>query len=50
LAAVVSAVTREGVGVPHGVDLTWEEYATNKQLGTGKAHISTFVVRARRRG
>jgi hypothetical protein len=45
LATIVSAVTREGVGVPHGVDLTWEDYATNKQLGAGKAQISTFAVR-----
>lgn len=45
LATVLSAVTREGVGLPDGVDLTWEDYATNKKLGEGKAQISTFVVR-----
>jgi hypothetical protein len=45
LAAVVSAVTHEAVGKPREVELTWEEYASNKRLGAGKAHISTFVVR-----
>ncbi len=45
LATVASAVTHEGVGIPHGVTLTWEEYATHKRLGAGKAHISTFVIR-----
>jgi hypothetical protein len=45
LATVVSAVTHEAVGIPHGVKLTWEDYASNKRLGAGKAHISTFVVR-----
>lgn len=46
LATIVSAVTREGVGVPDGVDVSWEEYASNKRLRAGKAHISTFVARA----
>jgi hypothetical protein len=46
LAAVVSAVTKEAVGKPSGVELTWEEYASNKPLGAGKAQISTFVARA----
>jgi hypothetical protein len=45
LATVVSAVTREAVGKPRGVELTWEEFASNKRLGAGKAHISTFVVK-----
>lgn len=45
LATVVSAVTNEGVGIPDGVNLTWEEYGTNKRLGAGKAQISKFVVR-----
>jgi hypothetical protein len=44
LATVASAVTREGVGVPEGVKLKWEDIATNKRLGAGKAHISTFVI------
>lgn len=44
LATVVSAVTREAVGKPDGVELTWEELASNKRLDAGKAHISTFVV------
>src|SRR6059036_102474 len=37
LATVVSAVTREAVGKPSGVELTWEELASNKRLGAGKA-------------
>lgn len=45
LATVVSAVTREGVGIPHGVDLIWEDYGSNKALGPGRTQISTFVVR-----
>lgn len=45
LATVVAAVHHEAVGIPDGVKLTWEDYATNKGLGAGKAHISTFVVR-----
>ena len=44
LATIVSSVTNEGVGIPHGVELKWEDYATHKRLGAGKAHISTFVV------
>lgn len=46
LATVVSSVTKEAIGKPNGVELTWEEYASRKLLGAGKAHISTFVVRA----
>jgi hypothetical protein len=46
LAAVVSAVTHEGVGVPEGINLTWEDIATNKPLGPGRQQISTFRVRA----
>lgn len=48
LTTFVSSVTHEGVGVPDGVDLTWEDIATNKRLGAGKAQISKFVVRAER--
>lgn len=46
LATVVSAVTREAVGKPLAVELDWQEHASGKQLSAGKAHISTFVVRA----
>jgi hypothetical protein len=46
LATVVSAVNKEGVGLPDGVELSWEDYATHKRLGAGKAQISTFVLRA----
>lgn len=45
LTTFVSSVTNEGVGLPHGAELTWEDFATNKRLGAGKAQISTFVVR-----
>lgn len=45
LTTFVSSVTREGVGLPHGVELDWKDIATNKRLGAGKAQISTFVVR-----
>ena len=45
LATVVSAVTREAVGKPDGVELTWVDYATNKRLEAGRTPISTFVVR-----
>jgi hypothetical protein len=44
LATVVSSVAHEGVGIPDGVKLTWNEIATNKRLGAGKAHISTFTI------
>lgn len=46
LTTFVSAVTKEGVGVPKGVELIWEDIATNKRLGAGKAQISTFIVRS----
>lgn len=46
LSTVVSAVTREGVGIPEGVNLQWEDYGTHKELGEGRRQISTFVVRA----
>ena len=45
LATVVNAITNEAVGIPDGVKLTWEEYASHKLLGAGKAHISTFVAK-----
>lgn len=44
LATIVCSVTNEGAGIPHEAELTWEDYATHKRLGAGKAHISTFVV------
>ena len=46
LATIVSAVTREGVGIPDGVKLTWMDPATNKRLGAGRAQISTFTARS----
>ena len=44
LATFASAVINEGVGLPDGVDLKWDEVGTDKHLGAGKAHVSTFVV------
>ena len=46
LSTVASAVTREGVGIPEGVHLEWDEYGTHKELGEGRRQISTFLVRA----
>jgi len=44
LAAFASAVTNEGVGVPDGVNLSWEEFGTDKHLGPGKTYVSTLVA------
>jgi len=46
LSTVASAVTQEGVGIPEGVDLKWDDPASHKELGEGRQQISTFVVRA----
>ena len=46
LSTVASAVTREGVGIPDGVRLKWDDYGTPKELGEGRRQISTFVARA----
>jgi hypothetical protein len=46
LSTVASAVTREGVGIPDGVKLKWDDYGTHKELGAGRRQISTFVVHA----
>jgi hypothetical protein len=46
LSTVASAVTREGVGIPEGVKLKWDDYGTHKELGEGRQQISTFVIRA----
>jgi len=46
LSTVASAITREGVGIPEGVNLKWDNYGTHKELGGGRQQISTFVVRA----
>jgi hypothetical protein len=44
LATIVSAVHHEGVGLSTGVDVTWEEHGTDKPLGSGETHISTFTA------
>ena len=46
LATVVGAVQHEGVGSPDGVTITWQQYATNRPLGSGQTHVSTFTVTA----
>lgn len=50
LATVVSAVHHEAIGVPEGVEARWEMSATNRPLGSGKTHISTFVAFAEAEG
>jgi len=44
LATVASAVQHEGVGVPKGVGINWQKYATNQPLGSGETHVSTFTA------
>ena len=44
LTAFVAAVGFEGVGVPDGVKVTWNRYGTNRELGDGDTHVSTFVA------
>ena len=44
LTTLATAVRHEGVGVPDGVSITWQKHATNKPLGSGETHISTFTA------
>lgn len=44
LATIVSAVVREGVGVATGVSITWQRYGTDRPLGSGETHVSTFTA------
>jgi hypothetical protein len=44
LATVASAVEHEGVGTPEGVTITWHKYGTNRPLGSGETHVSTFTA------
>jgi hypothetical protein len=44
LATFATAVVHEGVGVPDGARIEWEEYGSEKRLATGRTHVSTFVV------
>ena len=44
LTTVASAVQHEGVGVPGGVNITWEKPATGSTLGRGETHVSTFTA------
>ena len=44
LATVVSAVHREGVGTQTGVNISWQKHGTNRPLGSGETHVSTFTA------
>ncbi len=44
LATIASAVVHEGVGVPEGVDIAWQKYGTDRPLGSGETHVSTFTA------
>jgi hypothetical protein len=44
LATFASAVVHEGVGVPDGARIEWEEHGSEKRLAAGRTHVSTFVV------
>jgi hypothetical protein len=44
LTTLASAVMREGVGTPEGVSITWQQYGTNRPLGSGETHVSTFTA------
>lgn len=44
LATIASAVQHEGVGTPTGVTITWQRYGTNRPLGSGETHVSTFTA------
>lgn len=44
LATIASAVVREGVGTPKGASVTWQRYGTDRPLGDGETHVSTFTV------
>lgn len=45
LTTVAAAVIHEGVGVPEGATVDWEEHGTEKRLAGERTHVSTFVVR-----
>jgi hypothetical protein len=44
LTAFATAIGFEGVGVSDGVEVTWDKYGTNRPLGGGDTHVSTFVA------
>jgi hypothetical protein len=44
LTAFATAVGFEGVGVSDNVQVTWDQHATNRPLGAGDTHVSTFVA------
>ena len=50
LATIASAVVREGVGTSKGVNITWEQYGTDRQLGSGETHVSTFTASSEAEG
>jgi hypothetical protein len=46
LATVASAVINEGVGTQAEVKIEWQQYGTNRPLGSGETHVSTFALTA----
>jgi hypothetical protein len=44
LATIASAVHHDGVGISTGVDITWEQHGTDRPLGSGETHVSTFTA------
>jgi hypothetical protein len=44
LATVATGVVREGVGTRTDVKIEWEKYGTDRPLGSGETHISTFTA------
>lgn len=46
LAVVASATRLEYVGTREDIEITWQMIATERQLGHGETHISTFVATA----
>ena len=44
LTTIASAVVREGVGVGDGVNVTWQQFGTDRPLASGETHVSTFTA------
>ncbi len=44
LTTVASAVIHEGVGVPDGATIDWQEFGTGKRLDAGRTQVSTLLV------
>jgi hypothetical protein len=44
LAVIACAVGREHVGTSNDIDINWTKIATERPLGHGEAHISSFTA------